>query len=89
MKKYISLFVLALMFICCEDVVNVDLETAAPKLVIDANILWNKGTVGNEQTIKLSTTTGYYSSETPKVSVVGGSSVCGSCPVCGNSTQFW
>ncbi|MFY7758329.1 MAG: DUF4249 domain-containing protein, partial [Flavobacterium stagni] len=68
MKKYISLFVLALMFISCEDVVNVDLETAAPKLVIDANILWNKGTVGNEQTIKLSTTTGYYNTETPKVS---------------------
>ena len=68
MKKYISLFVLAVTFISCEDVVNVDLETAAPKLVIDANILWNKGTVGNEQTIKLSTTTGYYSSETPKVS---------------------
>ncbi|SIN70305.1 protein of unknown function [Chitinophaga niabensis] len=52
----------------CTKVVEVDLETAAPKLVIDASIDWVKGTTGNEQKIKLSTTTGYYSTEFPTVS---------------------
>jgi len=52
----------------CTKVVEVDLETAAPKLVIDASIDWIKGTTGNEQKIKLSTTTGYYSTIFPTVS---------------------
>lgn len=45
-----------------------DLETAEPKLVIDASIDWVKGTTGKEQKIKLSTTTGYYSATFPTVS---------------------
>ena len=52
----------------CEEVVKVDLDTAPAKLVIDASINWEKGTSGNEQTIKLSTTTGYYSNVIPSVS---------------------
>jgi hypothetical protein len=48
--------------------VEVDLETAEPKLVIDASIDWIKGTTGNKQKIKLSTTTGYYSPTFPTVS---------------------
>ena len=52
----------------CEKVVNVDLKTASPKLVIDASIDWIKNTTGNEQKIVLSTTTGYYSPEFPTVS---------------------
>ncbi len=61
--------VLAVLFLTgCEDVISVDLDTAAPKLVIDASIDWVKGTTGNEQKIKLSTTTGYYSSTFPTVS---------------------
>lgn len=67
MKNIIYLLVVVL-FASCEDVVNVDLDTSNPKLVIDANILWQKGTLGNEQTIKLSTTTDYYSNAIPAVS---------------------
>lgn len=52
----------------CEDVITVDLDTAPPKLVIDASIDWVKNTAGNQQKIVLSTTTGYYSSEFPTVS---------------------
>lgn len=52
----------------CEDKVNVDLDTAAPKLVIDAAIKWQKGTDGTEQKIKLSTTTDYYTNVSPIVS---------------------
>ncbi|MGV7105729.1 DUF4249 domain-containing protein [Flavobacterium sp. U410] len=53
--------------ISCEDVVTVDLETAEPKLVIDASLKWQKGTTGNEQTILLSTTAGFYEDNVPAV----------------------
>lgn len=52
----------------CTKVVEVDLATAEPKLVIDASIDWIKGTTGGEQKIKLSTTTEYYSAAFPTVS---------------------
>jgi len=53
---------------CHEDVINVDLDTATPRLVIDASIDWVKNTTGNEQKITLSTTTGYYSDKFPAIS---------------------
>lgn len=59
---------MAVFFNSCEDVITVDLKTAAPKLVIEASINWQKGTLGNEQKIKLTTTTDYYSSTIPTVS---------------------
>ena len=62
------LIVFSCIFLSCTKVVEVDLETAEPKLVIDASIDWVKGTIGNEQKIKLSTTTGYYSASFPTVS---------------------
>jgi hypothetical protein len=52
----------------CEDVVNLDLETGQTRIVVDAEILWFKGTAGNEQTIKISKTAPYYNNTTPKVS---------------------
>lgn len=67
MKK-IYLFLISVLFLSCEEVVEVDLETAPPRLVIEATINWKKGTTGNEQSIKLTTTTGYYSTEIPTVS---------------------
>lgn len=73
MKK-IFLLLLPILFLAasCEEVVDVDLDTAPPRLVIDASINWTKGTPGNEQTVKLTTTTGYY---TPQVPVVSGATV--------------
>ncbi|GEP51314.1 hypothetical protein FNO01nite_19860 [Flavobacterium noncentrifugens] len=71
MKKSFALLLLlftAAFFTGCEDVVNVDLDEAAPRLVVDAAINWQKGTAGNEQKIKLSTSTGYYDSNIPTVS---------------------
>ena len=71
MKKillYSVLFFTTILSISCEDVVDIDLTTAAPRLVIDASIKWQKGTLGNVQTIKLTTTTGYYSTTIPTVS---------------------
>ena len=71
MKKSFALLLLlftAAFFTACEDVVNVDLDEAAPRLVVDAAISWQKGTAGNEQKITLSTSTGYYDSNIPTVS---------------------
>ena len=76
LKKYITMnkalalitLFLALTFTSCEDVVNLDLETGETRLVIDAEIMWKKGTSGNEQTIKISKTAPYYNNSTPKVS---------------------
>jgi hypothetical protein len=65
--KYL-LTLLSISLFSCEEVVNVDLETAAPQLVIDASIDWVKGTTGREQKIIISTTTEYYSTEFPTVS---------------------
>ena len=52
----------------CEEVVDLKLDTAAPRLVIEATIVWAKGTTGSTQKIKLTTTTGYYDTEIPVVS---------------------
>jgi len=70
MKKInlILIIIISIFFNSCEDVVTVDLNTAPPKLVIEASINWYKGTSGSEQKIKLTTTTDYYSNEIPKVS---------------------
>jgi hypothetical protein len=57
-----------LFFSSCEDTVTLDLETGETKLVVDAEIIWQKGTAGNEQTIKISKTAPYYNNTTPKVS---------------------
>ena len=66
--KKLSIIILGLLTISCEDVIDVDLETAAPRLVIDASIDWMKNTIGNEQKIIMSTTTGYYDENFPAAS---------------------
>lgn len=70
MKKifYILPILTLLLLTSCEEVVDVNLDTAPPRLVVDASLDWIKGTPGNVQTIKLTTTTGYYESEVPVVS---------------------
>lgn len=66
--KYIFTIIVAVFVSSCEEVVHVDLPTAAPRLVINGSIKWQKGTLGNEQEIKLSTTTGFYDTNIPTVS---------------------
>ncbi len=70
MKKIIIKFAVICALIAnfsCEQVIDVDLDTASPKLVVEANINWQKGTLGNIQNIKLSTTTSYFSNTFPVV----------------------
>lgn len=65
---YLTLITITFFFTSCEDPIDVSLDTAQPKLVIDAVIKWEKGTIGNEQTIKLTTTTDFYTNVIPVVS---------------------
>jgi hypothetical protein len=66
--KNILILLLPFLFLSCEKVIDVDLQTAEPRIVIDASIKWIKGTSGNNQKIKLTTTTDYYNSQIPTVS---------------------
>lgn len=61
-------FLFVLLFLSCDKVVELELETGEPKIVIDAEIIWEKGTSGSKQTIKISRMAPYYSATTPKVS---------------------
>ena len=64
-KLIIILLITGSLLTACEDVVDVDLSTAATRLVVEASIDWEKGTDGKQQTIRLTTTTGYYENEVP------------------------
>lgn len=69
-SSIIALFsgLFVLFFSSCEDTVKLDLNEGTPKIVIDAELIWKKGTTGSEQTIRISKTTSYYNADTPKVS---------------------
>jgi len=62
--KHILLFGL-LFIVSCEDVIDVDLNTAEPKLVIDASLRYVKGTDGKSQQIKLTLTAPYFDNGVP------------------------
>jgi hypothetical protein len=64
MKNYLYILILLLTF-SCEDVIDVDLNNAPPKLVVDASINWLKNTSGNEQSIKLSLSAPYFDTDVP------------------------
>ena len=51
----------------CEDVIDIDVPSSEPKLVIDASINWFKGTSGNLQEIKLTLSAPYFDNEIPLV----------------------
>ena len=68
MKNYVIKVIAILTILTitsCEKVIDVDLETAPEKIVIDASIQWKKGTTGNEQKIKLTTTAPYFNTTVP------------------------
>ncbi|TDE04160.1 DUF4249 domain-containing protein [Flavobacterium hiemivividum] len=70
MKKSIHFIVilLSVLFVSCEEVVDVDLNNTPPKLVIEASINWYKETTGRVQKVKLTTTADYFSNTIPTVS---------------------
>lgn len=71
MKNKINLIIVLLagaFFNSCTDVVDIPLNTNNPRLIIDASINWQKGTTGNNQVVKLTTTTDFYTNAIPMVS---------------------
>ncbi len=72
MKKVFFIISLITIAFGCTQVVDISLDTDNPKLVVEANINWQKGTDGKNQTIKLTTTTNFYTNIIP---IVQGASV--------------
>lgn len=64
MKKFLYIIILVFAY-SCEDVIDLELPTSKPRLVIDASIDWLKGTSGNEQQIKLSLTAPFFDLDVP------------------------
>ena len=58
--KIVSLLGLSTIIFSCTEAIDLSVPTESPRLVIEASIGWEKGTLGNNQTIKLSLTTPYY-----------------------------
>ncbi|MCP4883102.1 MAG: DUF4249 domain-containing protein [Flavobacteriales bacterium] len=69
MKNYICKLLLSISFftVSCTDVIDLEVPEAPPRLVIEASIDWIKGTTGQQQTVKLSTSTPFFDNlqETP------------------------
>lgn len=66
MKKLI--FILSILLLSCEDVIDIDVPISEPQLVIEASINWQKGTTGNNQFIKLSLTAPFFNEINPAAS---------------------
>lgn len=62
--KYIALGLMLFPFSSCEDVIDLEVPTGKIRLVIEASLDWQKGTSGNNQTIKLSKSIPYFETST-------------------------
>lgn len=58
--RIIIVIAITTIFTSCTDVIDVEVSEAAPRLVIEASLNWEKGTAGNTQSVKLSTSTPYF-----------------------------
>ncbi|KUF44048.1 hypothetical protein AV926_11470 [Myroides marinus] len=65
--KYIGILSLAMYFTSCEEVIDLELPTAPPKLVVEGNIDFNTDNTPDTLSVKLSLTTDFYNPTTPKV----------------------
>jgi hypothetical protein len=65
MKKLTYLFIIFSILFSCEDVIDITLNEADPRLVVEASIDWFKNTSGNEQSIKLSLSAPFFDESTP------------------------
>ncbi|MFB9057930.1 DUF4249 domain-containing protein [Mariniflexile ostreae] len=65
MRTFLFILTIILCMVSCQDVIEVQVPTSEPRLVIDASIKWLKGTSGSQQSIKLSLTAPYFDTEVP------------------------
>ncbi|TBV28300.1 DUF4249 domain-containing protein [Meridianimaribacter sp. CL38] len=64
MKRYILIvFTLGFLLTSCEDTIDVDVPTAQARLVVEASLDWEKGTIGNVQSISLSMSTPFFDTD--------------------------
>ena len=66
MRKLNNIFLIGLLGVfihACTDVIEVDLEEATPRIVIDAALQWERGTTGNVQEIRISRTRNFFDNE--------------------------
>ncbi|WP_298346513.1 DUF4249 domain-containing protein [uncultured Algibacter sp.] len=68
MKNLFKIIFITLILVSCEDVIDVDVNSSEPRLVIDASIHWLKNTPGNSQFIKLSLTAPFFDNDIPAAS---------------------
>ncbi|WP_418498579.1 DUF4249 domain-containing protein [Flagellimonas sp.] len=71
--KKIILAIIVIAFTSCVDVVDVEVQDGPTRLVVEASLNWEKETAGNEQTIRLSESSPFFSTDT--VTEVTGASV--------------
>lgn len=64
-----------IVFNSCTDVVDIDVPNGGERLVVEASINWEKGTTGEDQIIKLSTSTTYFSNPEDAQKPITGASV--------------
>lgn len=72
LSRILIAILIAVLLSSCTDVVDVEVQSSQSRLTIEASLDWEKGTLGNEQTIKLSSSTDYYDTST-NTSVTGAS----------------
>lgn len=65
MRKSLLLLWIAIFLTSCEEVVDVELQESAPRLVVEASLLWDKEADEGVQTIRLSTTAPFFDEEIP------------------------
>ncbi|MFI1773225.1 DUF4249 domain-containing protein [Thalassobellus citreus] len=65
MRKIIYILIISLNFLSCEDVIDVDLKSTEPRLVINASLNWFKETQGNNQYIKLTLSAPFFNNNVP------------------------
>lgn len=60
MRFHIKSLLAIFLMTSCEDVINIPVQTAPNRLTVEASLDWEKGTPGNKQVIKLSTSTAFF-----------------------------
>lgn len=62
MKTLIKLYIPLILFllVSCQDVIDVELQSGPERLVVEASLDWEKGTAGNRQTIRLTKSSAYF-----------------------------
>lgn len=74
MRTYIkTILAITIAFTSCTDVVEVDVPEVDARLVVEASLDWEKGTLGNEQSITLTTSRPYFNAN--ETNIVTGASV--------------